>query len=83
MIRCLNRADGGVRNVYVRADDAAWPRAELEAPRGREWQRFSMRWSPSRRGPVVIASMAEAMNGVLQSASGRRDAIYGLPVDVS
>ena len=77
-------ADGGVRSVYVRADDAAsWRRAELEAPRGREWQRFSMRWSPSRRGPVVLASMAEAMNGLLQPASGRRNAIHEVPVDVA
>ena len=64
-------ADGGVRSVYVRADDAAsWRRAELEAPRGREWQRLSMRWPPGRRGPVVLACMAEAMNGMLQRHRG-------------
>jgi DMSO/TMAO reductase YedYZ molybdopterin-dependent catalytic subunit len=76
-------ADGGVRNVYVRTDDAAiWRRAELEPFRGREWQRFSMRWMPGQRGAVVLASLAEAMGGLLQPISGRRNAIHDVPVNV-
>ena len=76
-------ADGGVRNVYVRTDDAAtWQRAELEPPRGREWQRFSMRWMTGQRGAVVLASLAEAMGGLLQPISGRRNAIHAVPVHV-
>lgn len=75
--------DGGVRNVYVRTDDAAiWRRAELEPFRGREWQRFSMRWMPGQRGAVVLASLAEAMGGLLQPISGRRNAIHDVPVNV-
>src|SRR5262245_58960622 len=58
-------ADGGVRNVYVRTDDGAtWRPAELEPLRGREWQRFSMRWTPGQRGAMLLASLAEAMNGM-------------------
>ncbi len=76
-------ADGGIRSVYVRTDDAAtWRRAELEPSRGREWQRFSMRWMPGRRGAVVLASLAEAMDGLLQPISGRRNAIHDVPVNV-
>jgi DMSO/TMAO reductase YedYZ molybdopterin-dependent catalytic subunit len=76
-------ADGGVRSVHIRADDAAtWRRAELEPPRGREWQRFSMRWTPRQRGAVVLASLAEAMGGLLQPISGRRNAIPDVPVNV-
>jgi DMSO/TMAO reductase YedYZ molybdopterin-dependent catalytic subunit len=76
-------ADGGVRRVHVRTDDAAtWRAAELEPPRGREWQRFSMPWTPRQRGAVVLASRAEAMGGLFQPISGRRNAIYDVPVNV-
>ena len=76
-------ADGGVRSVFVRTDDpATWRRAELEPPRGREWQRFSMPWTPRRRGALPLASLAEAVNGQLQPTLGRRNAIYDVPVNV-
>jgi DMSO/TMAO reductase YedYZ molybdopterin-dependent catalytic subunit len=76
-------ADGGVRSVHVRADDTTiWRPAELEPPRGREWQRFSMPWTPRQRGAVVLASRAEAMSGLLQPISGRRNAIHDVPVNV-
>jgi DMSO/TMAO reductase YedYZ molybdopterin-dependent catalytic subunit len=76
-------ADGGVRNVYIRTDDAAaWRRAELEPLRGPEWQRFSMRWTPRQRGSVVLASLAEAQSGLLQPILGRRNAIHDVMVNV-
>lgn len=76
-------ADGGVRNVYIRAGEAAtWQPAELEPPRRREWQRFSLPWTPLQRGETVLASLAEAMDGQLQPISGRRNAIYEVPVNV-
>jgi DMSO/TMAO reductase YedYZ molybdopterin-dependent catalytic subunit len=76
-------ADGGVRNVYVRTDDAAaWRRAELEPLRGREWQRFSMSWMPRQHGAVVLASLAEATGGWLQPIAGRRNAIHDVPVNI-
>ena len=76
-------ADGGVRSVHVRAGGAAtWRPGELEPPRGREWQRFWMPWTPRQRGMVVLASRAEAMGGLLQSISGRRNAVHDVPVNV-
>jgi DMSO/TMAO reductase YedYZ molybdopterin-dependent catalytic subunit len=76
-------ADGGVRSVHVRAGDAAtWRPAELEPPRGREWRRFSMPWTPRQRGAVVLASRAEAMGGLLQPISGRRNAIHDVRLNV-
>jgi DMSO/TMAO reductase YedYZ molybdopterin-dependent catalytic subunit len=76
-------ADGGVRSVHVRADDTAtWRPAELEPPRGREWQRFSMLWTPRQRGAVVLASRAASMGGLLQPISGRRNGIHEVPVNV-
>jgi DMSO/TMAO reductase YedYZ molybdopterin-dependent catalytic subunit len=76
-------ADGGVRSVHVRAGDAAtWRPAELEPPRGREWRRFSMPWTPRQRGAVVLAARAEAMGGLVQPISGRRNAIHEVAVNV-
>jgi sulfane dehydrogenase subunit SoxC len=76
-------ADGGVRSVHVRAGDAAtWRPAELEPPRGREWRRFSIPRTPRQRGAVVLASRAEAMGGLLQPISGRRNAIHEVAVKV-
>jgi DMSO/TMAO reductase YedYZ molybdopterin-dependent catalytic subunit len=76
-------ADGGVRSVQVRTDHAArWRAAELEPPRGREWQRFSMPWKPRQRGVVILTSRAEAVSGLVQPESGRRNATYGVPVNV-
>jgi DMSO/TMAO reductase YedYZ molybdopterin-dependent catalytic subunit len=76
-------ADGGVAQVEVRAgDDAPWLPAELEPPRGRQWQRFSFAWSPRQRGRAVLASRATSHAGLGQPASGRRNAIYSVPVKV-
>jgi DMSO/TMAO reductase YedYZ molybdopterin-dependent catalytic subunit len=76
-------ADGGVRSVHVRTDDAAtWRLAELEPPRGREWRRFSMPWTPRQSGAVVLASRAEAINGQIQPIRGRRNAIHDVTVNV-
>ena len=64
-------ADGGVRHVYLRTDEAGpWLRAELEPQRGREWQRFSLRWQPSKSGEVVLAALAEATHGLLPADVG-------------
>jgi DMSO/TMAO reductase YedYZ molybdopterin-dependent catalytic subunit len=76
-------ADGGVARVEVRAGDAAaWLPAELEPSRGREWQRFSMPWSPTQPGPIALASRATSKAGVVQPMSGRRNAIHGVPLIV-
>jgi hypothetical protein len=76
-------ADGGVRSVYARiGDGGAWHPAVLEPLRGREWQRFSFSWTPSRSGEFRLSSIAEAANGLLQPTSGRRNAMYEFPVSV-
>jgi len=73
----------GVRSVYLRADDmATWQPADLDPAPGREWQRFSVRWTPTKRGAVLLASMAEAVRGPLQPMSGYRNAIHKVPVNV-
>jgi hypothetical protein len=41
-----------------------------------------MLWTPRQRGAVVLASRAEAMGGLLQPTSGRRNAIHDVPVNV-
>jgi hypothetical protein len=75
-------ADGGVRSVAVRAGGEDWRSAEVEAPRGRQWRRFSIRWTPRQRGAAVLASRAEANDGQVQPVSGRRNAIYAVEVIV-
>jgi len=76
-------ADGGVQRVDVRTGDGAeWRPASLEPAHGRAWQRFSIRWTPSQRGAVVVASRAQTNAGLCQPISGRRNAIHGVPVNV-
>jgi DMSO/TMAO reductase YedYZ molybdopterin-dependent catalytic subunit len=77
-------ADGGVRRVDITVDDGAtWLPAQLEPTRGREWQRFSLRWTPRNRGAAVLAACAESNGGMRQPATGRRNAIHRVPVSVS
>ena len=76
-------ADGGVRRVDISTDDGAtWRVAELEPARGREWQRFSIPWTPTHRGPAVLASRAQANGGLQQPPAGRRNAIHSVAVNV-
>jgi len=76
-------ADGGIREVYISDDAGTWRPAELEPPHEREWQRFSMIWTPRQRGPAVLASLAESTGGTLQSISGRRNAIHTVRLEVT
>ena len=73
-------ADGGVGALDVVAE--AWQPAVLEAPTGRAWQRFTLAWTPARHGPATLASRAIGVNGDRQPESGRRNAIYRVPVTV-
>lgn len=76
-------ADGGVDRVETSSDGAAWQGAELEPARGRQWRRFSWRWTPLQSGPVTLMSRAIASNGARQPQSGRRNAINPVNVQVS
>ena len=76
--------DGGVHMVHVSIDGGAtWQAAQLEPPHGREWQRFSIPWTPTCRGKLVLAARAKSKKGVQQPVSGRRNAIHQVPVNVS
>jgi DMSO/TMAO reductase YedYZ molybdopterin-dependent catalytic subunit len=74
-------ADGGVRSVDV-AVGGSWRPAVLEASTGREWQRFAIYWTPDRPGSAVLASRATSINGEAQPKSGRRNAVYELPITI-
>jgi hypothetical protein len=54
----------------------------LNRPMEYEWQRFSIRWTPVRRGATTLASLAEANSGQLQPMAGRRNRIHQVSVDV-
>lgn len=67
--------------VYT-SDDDAWRPAELEPPRGHEWQRFSVPFKPGHRGPMFLAARATTASGQRQPRAGRRNAIHGVAVMV-
>jgi DMSO/TMAO reductase YedYZ molybdopterin-dependent catalytic subunit len=74
-------ADGGVSAVEI-AVDGDWRPATLEAASGRAWQRFSLSWTPTKRGAATLASRARTASGECQPAAGRRNAIYRVSVNV-
>jgi len=75
-------ADGGVGKVDVAIAGAGWQAAALEPPNGRGWQRFTLSWTPAEPGPATLASRATSSSGEAQPQSGRRNAIYRVPVHV-
>jgi sulfane dehydrogenase subunit SoxC len=77
-------ADGGIAAVDVSLDGGAiWIVAEVEAPRGREWQRFSMRWRPERIGPATLCSRATSVNETRQPLTKGRNAVHQVVVTVA
>jgi DMSO/TMAO reductase YedYZ molybdopterin-dependent catalytic subunit len=77
-------ADSGVASVEVRVGDGGqWRDAELEPPRGRQWQRFSFDWVPRTPGRITLASRATANSGAVQPLSEGRNAVYGVAVTVT
>lgn len=76
-------ADGGVALVDCAfGADEPWGRAQLEPRNGRGWQKFSLRWTPQAKGPMQLRSRAVGFDGQKQPADGRRNAIYGVDVQV-
>jgi DMSO/TMAO reductase YedYZ molybdopterin-dependent catalytic subunit len=77
-------ADCGVSDVMISFDaGATWSPADIEAPRGREWQRFSLLWTPGGVGLTKVVSLATSREGVRQPLSGRRrNAAYQVAVRV-
>jgi DMSO/TMAO reductase YedYZ molybdopterin-dependent catalytic subunit len=74
-------ADGGVVQVEVSVD-GDWRPAQLEGASGRTWQRFALSWVPSKCAAVTLASRASSAHGECQPESGRRNAIYRVPVTI-
>lgn len=75
--------DGGAERVEISVDDGAtWRQAELEPPRGREWQRFAFAWRPIASGAVRLTARATSRDGAMQPASGRRNAWHSVAVQV-
>lgn len=76
-------ADGGVRTLDVTCDGGAtWQPAQLEAPRGHEWQRFALPWTPTTRGTARLASRAESYDGARQPDFAWRNTIQWVSVTV-
>jgi len=76
-------ADGGVSQVDVHVAGGEWQPAQLEPASGRAWQRFTLSWVPIKRGGATLASRATTASGECQLASGRRNAIYRVSVNVA
>jgi Bacterial Ig domain len=76
-------ADGGVSQVEVSVDAGDWRPAQLEPASGRAWQRFTLSWMPVKRGTATLASLATTASGECQPASGRRNAIHRVSVNVT
>jgi DMSO/TMAO reductase YedYZ molybdopterin-dependent catalytic subunit len=76
-------ADGGVSQVAISIDSGDWRPAQLEPASGRAWQRFTLPWTPAKRGATTLASRAARASGECQPASGRRNAIYRVSVNVT
>jgi DMSO/TMAO reductase YedYZ molybdopterin-dependent catalytic subunit len=75
-------ADDPVDRVEVSADGGvSWLEARVEARAERSWQKFSVKWQPTAKGPVTLCSRAYC-RGVVQPKAGRRNAIHGVPVMV-
>jgi DMSO/TMAO reductase YedYZ molybdopterin-dependent catalytic subunit len=61
---------------------ASYLQAELEPRSGWSWQRFSRRWTPDRPGPCRVSARALTAAGVGQPASGARNAVHSVEVEV-
>ena len=56
--------------------------AAVEPRRGREWQRFSLRWTPTDKGRLTLSSRATSCAGEYQLLAGRRNAVHRVPVTI-
>jgi DMSO/TMAO reductase YedYZ molybdopterin-dependent catalytic subunit len=76
-------ADDGVGTVDVSVDGGAtWLPAEVEAPRGREWQRFVMHWQPEKVGPTILCARATSLREEQQPLTKSRNAVHQVAVTV-
>jgi DMSO/TMAO reductase YedYZ molybdopterin-dependent catalytic subunit len=60
-----------------------WLEARLEPRSERGWQKFVLDWTAFKSGSYNLISRAVAADGRQQPLTGRRNAIYGVPVEVT
>jgi DMSO/TMAO reductase YedYZ molybdopterin-dependent catalytic subunit len=76
-------ADGGVAAVEISGDGGtSWRRASLEPPAERAWQRHAATWRPRQRGRHELCARAYTADGRTQPATGARNAIHRVAIDV-
>ena len=76
-------ADGGIAAVDISTDQEKTSMgAAVEPRRGREWQRFSLRWTPTDKGRLTLSSRATSCAGEYQLLAGRRNAVHRVPVTI-
>jgi DMSO/TMAO reductase YedYZ molybdopterin-dependent catalytic subunit len=75
-------SDRGIAGADVSVDGDGWVAAEIETPRGREWQRFSLPWRPERAGRVALRVRATSVDGEHQPLADARNAVHEITVTV-
>lgn len=72
-------ADGGVAGVALSANGGQdWFAAEVEAGKGRSWQKFRGVWCPQGEGEAVLVSRATAANGLVQPLTEWRNCVHSV-----
>jgi sulfane dehydrogenase subunit SoxC len=76
-------ADEGVTSVEISGDGGtSWTRASLEPRVERAWQRFAAPWRPRRRGRHELCARAHTADGCCQPATGARNALHRVAINV-
>jgi DMSO/TMAO reductase YedYZ molybdopterin-dependent catalytic subunit len=76
-------ADGGIESVDVSFDaGTTWLSAEVEAPQGRQWQRFARMWQPDTIGQVTLCARARSFLGAHQPLTRGRNSVQRVEVTV-
>lgn len=72
-----------IEAVEVSTDGGStWQVTRAEPRRGREWQRFAIRWRPRGPGPTTLLSRAIDAEGTTQPMTGARNAVHSVDVTV-
>jgi DMSO/TMAO reductase YedYZ molybdopterin-dependent catalytic subunit len=75
-------ADGGVATVELSCDgERSWMSCRTEAATGRGWVRFNREWTAAE-GCTCLTSRATSLAGDRQPSTGRRNALYHVPIVV-
>jgi DMSO/TMAO reductase YedYZ molybdopterin-dependent catalytic subunit len=75
-------ADGGVAAVELSSDgERSWMSCRADAATGRGWVRFSCEWTAAE-GCASLTSRATSRAGDKQPSTGRRNALYHVPIVV-